>query len=261
MDIATTRILEQVIYPPAGCLLLILLGSLFLLLKKVRFGRLLIAGGCLLLYFASLPATSQLLAGVVERIPPLNQQAFVHSDAQAIVVLGGDRYPGAPEYGGTVTGGSSLERVRYAAFLYRRTHLPLAVIGGDPLHSGVSGAVLMKKALETEFGVPVKWSDGRSLTTFDNARYARELLNPQGIHRILLVTSAKHMPRSLFAFRHEGFEVTPAPTGYTTEGVLEKGVLAWLPSARAMKRNDAFFHELIGLVWYEVFVAGEREKH
>jgi len=255
MEIITTRLIEQLVYPPAGCLLLILVGTLFLFVRKGRFGRFLIAAGTVLLYFSSIPFTNQLLAGAVERFPPLDQQNFNQSQAQAIVVLGGGRYPDAPEYGGTVTGGSALARVRYAAFLYRRTHLPVAVIGGDPLHTGVSGGDLMAKALTDEFGVPVKWNDGRSRNTFDNARYAHEVLSKAGVNRILLVTSASHMPRSVLAFEHEGFQVTPAPTDYDTVGRLSKGAYRWLPSARALWRNNAIYHELIGIVWYKLLIA------
>ena len=50
--------------------------------------------------------------------------------AQAIVVLGGGLYFDTPEYGGDTVGGSTLERLRYAATIARKTNLPVLVTGG-----------------------------------------------------------------------------------------------------------------------------------
>jgi len=44
--------------------------------------------------------------------------------------------------------------------------------------------------------------------------FTKELLEPLGIDRILLVTSAIHMPRAVGLFEHQGFEVVPAPTDF-----------------------------------------------
>ena len=52
-----------------------------------------------------------------------------------------------------------------------------------------------------------------SLNTHQNAVNVKEILNARGIHRVLLVTSAIHMPRALLVFKHEGIDALPAPAG------------------------------------------------
>jgi uncharacterized SAM-binding protein YcdF (DUF218 family) len=54
-----------------------------------------------------------------------------------------------------------------------------------------------------------------SRNTYEDGLYSYELLSERGINRILLVTSAMHMPRSVAIFENQGFEVIPAPTDYT----------------------------------------------
>ena len=52
----------------------------------------------------------------------------------------------------------------------------------------------------------------RSLNTRQNAAYGAELLKARGIDRILLVTSALHMPRAVALFKAQGLQVSNRPT-------------------------------------------------
>ena len=55
-----------------------------------------------------------------------------------------------------------------------------------------------------------------SINTRENALDSYGLLAPRGIRRIILVTSALHMPRAAVAFRKAGFDVIPAPADFVT---------------------------------------------
>lgn len=85
-------------------------------------------------------------------------------EAQAIVILGGGVRRHAPEFGGETLGRLTLERVRYGARVARETRLPLLVTGGA-LFGGSTEAALMKRALEEEFNVAVRWTEERSRDT------------------------------------------------------------------------------------------------
>jgi len=78
------------------------------------------------LYLPNTPAASAWLRGQLEIYPPV---ALEHGTAVAIVVLGADRRRDAPEYGGDTIGGFGLERLRYAAWLHKKTGLPVLVSG------------------------------------------------------------------------------------------------------------------------------------
>jgi uncharacterized SAM-binding protein YcdF (DUF218 family) len=80
-----------------------------------------------------------------------------------------------------------------------------------------------------EAGIPAEKLKGEdcSRTTEENAEYTAALLHPQGVRRILLVTDAPHMPRSMFTFESYGFEVVAQPTRLPWDyGSVEKSFLA-----------------------------------
>ena len=154
--------------------------------------------------------------------------------ADAIVILGGGSHPASPEYGGDTVNSTTLERLRYGARLYRLTHLPVLVTGGNPRGYAEAEAALMRLVLETEWNMPVRWSDDQSHDTAENARKSFAILKPAGITRIYLVTHAWHMPRAQAAFEYAGFAVIPAATSYTTDDVRSPG--DFVPNANEIGR-------------------------
>lgn len=240
--------IELLIFPPGGVLLVLLAG---LLIPARRTGRFLIAGATVLLYLASAPAVSGWLMASLQTTPVLTPDSPRAHNAEAIVVLAGGGNPKAPEYGGITVRDKTLERIRFGARLQRATGLPLLVTGGDPSHLGRSEASLMERSLTEDFGVPVRWVEGHSRNTEENARYSRALLDEAEVDRIVLVTAASHMPRALDSFRRAGFRsILPAPTSFVEER--PSGYRAWLPRAEAVPVTRAALHEYMGRLWYRI---------
>ena len=214
---------------------------------------------CALLYAVSTPLVASALIGPLQRQgPTLDAGARVGAagaGAQAIVVLSAEMVP-APEYGGTTIGPVTLSRLRYGARLHRATGLPLLVTGGQPPIGGVSLAEGMRAALQEDFGIDDAWVEGASATTADNARLSADLLRAHGASRVLLVTSAWHMPRAVRAFEAAGISVIQAPTNF--DAVNEAGVLSFLPSARALHRSYYGLHERLGELSYGLTRSWER---
>ncbi|HAK93275.1 MAG TPA: YdcF family protein, partial [Massilia timonae] len=98
-------------------------------------------------------------------------------------------------------------RLRYAAHLHRRTGLPILVSGGAPGPGAMSLADAMAAALREDFGVPVRWVEGRSRNTAENAMFSAALLRPEKVGRVLLVTDAMHMERARTVFQRGGLQV------------------------------------------------------
>ncbi len=239
-------VVNAIVTPP-GLLLLPMALGLALLGRKPLLGRLIILTSWTVLLALSLPVVAALLARAWEREPALNPP--LPQGPQAIVVLAANRYRKAPEYGGhTTVGADTLVRLRYARRLFHETHLPILVSGGAPL-GGPPTARLMRHVLQDDFHTPVRWVEGRSRTTAQNARDSARILKPLGIRRIFLVTQAWHMPRAVLWFRRAGLVVTPAPTGFTTAGARRHTLLAYLPSAPALALSALIFHEMIGVLW------------
>jgi uncharacterized SAM-binding protein YcdF (DUF218 family) len=233
------KILEALLLPPLGPLLLIACG--LWLARRRRIGGLLAALGLLVLTALSVPAVANALLRAQEDFAPLTLDVI--GNAQAIVVLGGGSNYAAPEYGGDTVNAHSLQRLRYAAMLQRRSGLPLLVTGGAPF-GGHPEALSMKAVLEKEFAVKVRWVESASLDTIENAKFSAPILKNNGIQRIVLVSHAWHLPRAVAAFERQGFTVIPAPTGFTRDSpsLLEN----LLPSAFALEKSRTALNEWLG---------------
>lgn len=226
-----------------------LLGFIGLLLWRIGLGRRLFVFALLLLWLLSLPISAQLLMGGLERYPAITPAKA--SKAQAIVVLGSSRYLKAPEYGGRDSvSRRALFRLRYAAWLARRTGLPVIPSGGVSVIGGRSEAQISAEVLKDDFGVRVEQIEPRSRTTWENARYTAQLLQRLDLHQIILVTDAGHMTRAMYAFERNGVHPLPAPTGFVSVPRLKHRLDDFLPSAHALWLSHYALHEYLGLLWY-----------
>lgn len=241
------RIIENSLLPPGGPILLALLALLLVIIFRKTVTFTLLTVSILLIYLAAIPATTTWLDSIIDTPHPFDIE---EQKAEAIVVLGASRYRNAPEYGGDTIFGFGLERIRYAAWLQKRTELPLLTTGGTPTGEAISEALLMKKVLTEEFSVPVKWVETKSKTTWENALYSSDILKQNGIKTIALVTHAWHMTRAKEAFEKNGLIVLPAATLFHSKNPLNRGILEWIPNASAQYKNWYLFHEIIGQWWY-----------
>lgn len=239
-------ILSSIVLPPTSLVLLTLVG--LLLLKRSRgFAIALIAVSQLTLMLLATPAIANALARTLEPAP---LAAGGMSGAQAIVVLGGGRNRGAPEWGGETVNKFTLQRLRYAARLARESGLPLYVTGGKPDGGEFAEGTLMGAVLVSELAVPVRWIDTAANTTRENALMAAQDLKPQRIERVVLVTSALHMPRSRRAFEQAGFSVIAAATDYIGQRPFAPYQL--VPGPDALHQSHQALREWLSGLYYTI---------
>jgi uncharacterized SAM-binding protein YcdF (DUF218 family) len=238
-------LLKAIIFPPAGPLLLAILG-LILLQRRPRLARACLILGMGSLWVLSSPWASDALAGLAEHYPPLDLRSA--DGAQAVVILGGGGQRAfAPEYGGPAAEPLLLERLSFGAYIARKTGLPILVTGYHV------EAAAMRDTLQRNFDVNVHWFDDQSYDTFDNARNSVRLLKADDVHRVVLVTRATHMWRSVHEFSAAGIEVVPAPVGILAER--EPGYFRLVPNADALLRTCAAINELVGEPMRSLLVA------
>ena len=229
-------VLRNLILPPAGPLLLAIIGML-LLQRRPRLARGLLALGLGSLWLLSLPFVADALTRLTVHYPPLDLAQS--TQAQAIVILGGGGQRAyAPEYGGPAAEPLLLERLTYGAYIARQTGLPVLVTG-----HGIEASA-MSATLARNFGIQVRWFDDRSYDTFDNAHNSAQLLRSDGVRRVVLVTSATHLWRAAHEFTAAGLEVVPAPAGVLAER--DVGVQRYLPEVSALVRSYMASYELLG---------------
>ena len=128
----------------------------------------------------------------------------------------------------------------------------ILVSGGDGSLSGAyEGDARVSQGFFDAFGIAadrvIREEDSR--TTFENARYTKDLLAANGLGRCALVTSAYHMPRSVGLFRAKSIDVIPWPADYRTSGKVRLGIDLTQPSLNAQLATTAA-KEWTGLLAY-----------
>ena len=245
--------LKSLILPPGGIILVLALA--FLLVRGVL-GRLLLFLALSVLTLMSLPFVEGKLMEGLETYPAITAANPPPGDAQAILVLGSGRYSGAPEYGGDTLDALSLVRVRYAAYLHRTADLPVYISGGSPPDEGPSIGRLMAQVLKDDYGIEAAGVEDRSLTTAENVEFSAPMLRHAGLGKVLLVTSAWHMPRSMEACARAGIAAIPAPTGFVSARIQEEDESSRpsdiLPSMNALHNSYYAIHEYLGRAWYQI---------
>ncbi len=244
--VIVTKVLSTLLLLPTNLILTCITG---LLLRRAypRTGMAISMSSLLLLAILSTKAGALLLVMPMEqRSPPLAVSEV--DGAQAIVILGGGRQANAPEYGGDDSPNYwTLARLRYGAKLQRQTGLPILVSGGTPDGSRISEAAIMENSLRDDFATPVRWLEGASDDTKQNASFSAEILRQARIRKIILVTDAVHMHRARLLFAQAGLTVISAPTVFFSRERLT--LLSFLPSGEGLRRSEYALHEWVGLFW------------
>lgn len=182
--------------------------------------------------------------------------------AEAIVVLGGGTQPFVyPRSGPEVDDAG--DRIIYGARLYREGKAPLILVTGGRLPWSFSpeGAAHEMADLMTFMGVPEDMIllEEESANTYENAIFTKDILEPMGITRIILVTSAFHMPRSVAVFEKQGFDVIPAPTDFIITEFNEdlpfsqiwpNYLFSIFPTAANLNQTTLALKEYIGILTY-----------
>ena len=240
-------IIKYAVLPPLANILLVAAG-LLMIRRWPRTGWWLIALSMVCLYLLSIPATLPLLsAGLEEHPVPTLEEA---SRAEVIVVLGGGRESRAPHWRGRDTVAEApLARLAEAARWHRRTGLPILLTGGrNGIDGAESEAQLMDRMLDEAFGLQARWLEHESRDTRENAEFSARILDAGDLSTILLVTHAAHLTRAIPEFEQRGFEVIPAPMGYSHSG--QGNRLGFLPRSYYLQQSTRLVYEHIGRLYY-----------
>ena len=251
------KILSAFLVPP-GLFILLIITALFLLWRKRRkvAAAVLWLVVLMILVLSSFIGEYILLRPLEEGYTPAADTELAEMQEEgkktAVVVLAGDiTRKNDGDKNETEIGEATLKRLIGGFKVYKETGFPICVSGGiEPGAQGDTLAGVMSKEL-TVFGVPENKiiEEGDSRTTWENAVYSIKLLKSQGFERVILITDAVHMKRSVVSFQDRGVEVMPYPSGYLY-GI--PGFTDWLPNSGSLNNNLRALHEWAGLVYYRI---------
>ncbi|NGM88892.1 YdcF family protein [Parapusillimonas sp. SGNA-6] len=250
MEIST--FLTYLVVPLNLCIVLLLLGAVLFMVRRRKTAFFVAAAGLGWVLFWSLPASSLWAGGRLEQLYPRQMPAKL-PPAPAIVVLGGSTANSRANWFEPYDKATASPRIDTAAVLYKEGRAPLILLSGAALDGNTSEAEMMANALE-EQAIPASAIvlERRSLTTRENAVYTAEELKRRHIDRILLVTSALHMPRAVAVFRKQGIEPIAAPAAPQIVVPNDPGFSFWQPNLRALAASRSIIKEYVGLLVYWV---------
>jgi|688.fasta_scaffold374267_2 uncharacterized SAM-binding protein YcdF (DUF218 family) len=189
------------------------------------------------LWLVSLPVVGrQLLRLVDDRVPPTPVASLPRADA--VVVLSGD-FP---------------RRELCALHLRHSGKAPVVLFSGRMFE----GDILRLRQLlaMTNLGPQQLRFEQASRTTSEGGAAFAAIAAREGWRRVLLVSSAYHLPRALARYRTPGVEVIGAvcpelrlaDRAMMARRPLEEKVSDWIPSAEGLNGSSTAIRELLGLL-------------
>jgi len=202
-----------------------------------------------LLLLASLPVVSNQLLGPIEGRYP-SRSVGTAPEADAVLVLGGFMSP-TKEVGLVQEWSEAVERFEAGVALARVGKAEKLLFTGDP--RGSEGSTARREAIARGVEESRVLVIGQVGNTQDEADQFRRFAKQQGFKRVILVTSAFHLPRAMHQFRNAGVELVPFPVDY--RGLPNKFLpyMDWIPSASGLSKTELALRETYGLVFYKVF--------
>jgi uncharacterized SAM-binding protein YcdF (DUF218 family) len=241
------KLLPTLFMPFKFSLLLIAVGWLF---EKRR----LVFLGLVLLYLGSISAVSDSLRYALERQYP-RMQAAQCPTADAIVVLSGFAEEDK-QHPDEIRWTDRTDRFMQGIRLYRLQKAPILVFT-ESQPPGM-GARITQAAVDE--GVPreaIRLTKPAS-NTAEESQGVRDYMQANGLHRIILVTSAIHMPRAARLFRSAGIDFVPFPVDFQADGWQWKWE-RFLPTPGSLADTEECLHEIYG--WAALVVLPHHATH
>jgi uncharacterized SAM-binding protein YcdF (DUF218 family) len=234
------------LFSPFFFILSIIIFGLIIGSKKISFI------GITILVVCSMPIVSSKMIAYLESDYKLNQPSEIDT-ANAIVVLSGMIKATKTNNGFDYEWGESVDRFFAGVDLFKLNKAPTLIFtrGKLPWSIGVpEGEYLRDVAIK--FGVPKKniLLTENVENTDQEAKAIKKLFlieNP----KIILVTSAFHMPRALIVFEAAGINAIPFPVDFR-RGSGKPNYMSFIPSAGSFAGTSYFVREMIGRIYYNL---------
>ncbi len=258
MFVFLSKLLPPFVYPLGFAIILLVLGLVLYRFKRLQRGALI--ASLLILLIASNRWVAFSLARSLEWQYLPNGGI---PNAEVIVLLGGGTDPAEPPRPLVQINGAG-ERIIYAAYLYQQGKAPIILASGGNLEfSGAQPSTPASdmESLLTLIGIPADaiWLEDQSQNTHENAVDCAKILAAKNIDRVILVTSAIHMPRSVALFEKQGIQVIPAPADFTvtqtgwdelTHAPFASQLVSLLPSTSNLSLTTNVLKEYLGILVY-----------
>ena len=239
------KILPQIFSPLVFIIVLLIIGIIF---KSKKISLI----GLTILIIFSLPIISNRLTIYLESNYSIKHMSEVNQ-ADAIVVLSGMVRTIRTKDGLKYEFNDAVDRIISGIKLYKSNKAPLLILtrGKVPWSIGIAeGEYLLNIAMK--FDIPrtsIILTDNVQ-NTDQEAKSIKKLL-PNRKLKIILVTSAFHMPRAQNVFEAVDIQVIPFPVDFQHQSD-KITFMDFIPSAGSFKETSFFVKEIIGRLYYNL---------
>lgn len=241
-----TRFFYAWLLPP-GLFLLTFLFSYYLFCKTKKKYWLLIT--FMLIYLLSIRVVKDALVKPLEdyyKQPSISEL----QDAQAIVVLGGGIANDVPDFDGKgQIAESAANRFIMGLRLHKALRIPIILSGGQGYSYSNSEAEIAYRTLKA-CGVEEKYiiKEDKSRNTIENAKFTKQICSQKGFHKIILVTTACHLPRATILFNRQSMDVIPYPSNYRSNKETIINAFVFTPSRTYLYISSSAIKEYLGII-------------
>ncbi len=183
----------------------------------------------------------------------------IHEKYPMGIVLGGGIFESNPLFKQN-NAQAEIDRLLAAMDLYKENKIEKILIsGGNVKVNGIIGAAYNEAISAKEFlirnGIKEKdiILDLKARNTYENAVYSKKILNKYKIkEKVILITSAYHMKRSIACFEKENIQFKPYPTNFYYRNDLEGIKDTIIPQGMNLEYFQMIFKEYIGFWGYKL---------
>jgi len=221
--------------------------------KKPRRGQKWTAlAAALLLYVFSIEPTANALSRALETPAPSAKPDVVYD---AVVLLGGLVDDRATATFGAAQYNEDVERMLVTFDLLRSGRAKTAIISSGALDASraevVEARVIAKQLQEWGIAEDRIIIEDQAKNTRENAVYVAKIARARGLTRLLVVTSAFHMPRALDCFRAVALDVDAQAVDFRSYDT-SRFSASWLPRAGFLAQSSAVLREVFGRYIYRL---------
>jgi len=208
--------------------------------------------GIFILIVCSLPVVSNKLVAYLESDYQLSKPSNIEP-ADSIVVLSGMIRTINSEDGLDYAFGEASDRIFAGINLFKEKKAPKLILtrGKLPWSVGIpEGEYLREIAINNGISESNILLTRNVENTDQEAKAIKKLLSDDK-SKVLLVTSAFHMPRAQKVFEAAGINVVPFPVDFQ-KGLSKITFMSFMPSANALSGTSFFVREMIGRIYYNL---------
>lgn len=243
---------EPMTHPIGALWVLCLIAAGVLIWKKQRLGAVLFGVMALLMSLIGSSISKALLHSLEKPWIRAGYEAIPEADA--IVLLGGGYHASKHDLSSFNLNDAG-DRITTAVELARRGKAPVLVLGGSTYRKGDEEehnlADLIEPWVRDQLPETKTIVMGVTANTYEEAAEIRDMMAEHDWRKIILVTSAYHMTRSVSCFNATGVPTEPVACDFQIRGVVHAGFSPF-PNPNGFHYLALYIHEKLGWIVYRM---------